>query len=163
MSEAFFMIVFFVLILVIIIGGVFGISYLASASRRKKQNQVLQSLPQGVDFHAIVRYNRGKQQDEVIKLKAFEASGVLYLVDNIVHFKSTLGFETQFDLKTSILRWEGENLVNGLLKWFSIQNDAEKYYFNVETGILIFHLDKNKPTTLSIYNKLVETQRQYTS
>lgn len=158
--EAFIFFGLLILFILLIVGMIFGISYLASSSRRKKQNELLRQLPSNVDFHAIVRYNRGKKQDEILKVKAFEASGIIYVIGSTLYFKSTLGFETQFDLKSSIIRWEGENLINGLLKWFSIRNDVEQYYFNVETGMFIFHLDKSKPTTLSIYNRLVEIQKQ---
>ena len=158
MSTELIVLIFFFLFFVILIGVIFFIAYLAAQSRKKKQKKVLETLPNEAEFLAFVRFNRGNQQNKFLKIKAFQGSGILYLLGNEVVFKSTTGFEHHFDLRDSKVFWEGENLVNGLLKWFSIKDGMEKLYLNVETGMFIFHTDSNKPTTRSIHDQLLLKQ-----
>jgi len=158
MSSEIIILLFIFLFFLLLIGGIFLIAYLAAQSRKKKQKKILESLPGNVDFYAFVRFNRGNQQDKVLKLKAFQGSGIIYVMDDKIIFKSTTGFEHGFDLKTSKIFWEGENLINGLLKWFSINHGQEKLYLNVETGMFIFHTGGSKPTTHSIYEQLLLKQ-----
>ena len=134
------------------------IAFLAAKGRKKKQNALLSTVPSNADFSATVRYNRGKQQDKFLKLKAFEGSGVVYATTEEIVFKSTKGFTHTFDLRNCQIRWEGENLVNGLLKWFSVEDAQEKIFMNVETGVFIFHTGGDKPTTRSIYEQLAMKQ-----
>ncbi len=158
MSSEIIVLLFLFLFFVALIGGIFLIAFLAAQSRKKKQKKIIASLPSHAEFHAFVRFNRGDQQDKIIKLKAFQGSGVIYVVDDMAVFKSTTGFEHTFDLRNAKVFWEGENLINGLLKWFSIKDDTEKLYLNVETGMFIFHTGGNKPTTRSIHDQLLLKQ-----
>lgn len=151
----FLIILFFALIPV---GIVVGVAYFAAASRKRKQEALMKTIPTDVDFSAIVRYNKEDQQNRIIKIKAFEGSGVLYLQDKRVYFLSTTGFHHKFDLTQTTIRWEGENLINGLLKWFSMQHGQEKIYFNVESGLFIFHTNSKKMTTKQIYERIAMEQ-----
>lgn len=143
---------------VLLIGGILLVAYLASQSRKKKQTKLLDQIPKEAEFSAFVRFNRGKQQDKFMKVKAFEGSGVIYLIDENVYFKGTKGFNHTFNLRNSKVFWEGENLVNGLLKWFSIGDADEKLYLNVETGMFIFHTGGDKSTTRSIHDEILLKQ-----
>lgn len=154
MSGELLGLVFFFGFFIILLGGILLIAYLAARSRKSKQNKLVKELPADAEFHAFVRYNRGNQQNKFLKVKAFEGSGVIYLSGEKVYFKSTKGFYHEFDLRTSQVFWEGENLVNGLLKWFRISDGTENLYLNVETGMFIFHTGGNKPTTRSIFDQL---------
>lgn len=158
MSSEIIILLFIFLFFLLLIGGIFLIAYLAAQSRKKKQKKILESLPNNMDFYAFVRFNRGNQQDKVLKLKAFQGSGIIYVIEDKVIFKSTTGFEHEFDLRNSKVFWEGENLINGLLKWFSINDGQEKLYLNVETGMFIFHTGGSKPTTRSIHDQLLLKQ-----
>jgi hypothetical protein len=140
------------------VGMVVGVAYFAARSRKKKQDALKESLPSDVEFSAMVRYNRGAQQDKILKIKAFEGSGILYLQGKTAHFKSTTGFSHSFELSQTKVRWEGENLINGLLKWFSMQDYKEKIYFNVESGLFIFHTGAGKMTTKQIYERMTMEQ-----
>ncbi len=158
MSPEIIVLLFLFLFFVLLIGGIFLIAFIAAQSRKKKQKKILETLPPNTEFHAFVRFNRGRQQGKFLKLKAFQGSGIIYVADDKAIFKSTTGFEYSFDLRNCKIFWEGENLVNGLLKWFSITDGIEKLYLNVETGMFIFHTGGNKPTTRSIYDQLVLKQ-----
>ncbi|MET3731691.1 hypothetical protein [Moheibacter stercoris] len=149
------MIVLFALFPLILI---LGVAFWAAKSRKKKQELLKNSLPEGVKFSALVRFNSGNQQDKFLKFKAFEGSGILYVHDGFIEFKSTKGLTHRFDLNSAKIYWEGENLVNGLLKWFSISDGNQKMYFNVESGVFIFHTDPSKTTTKQIYESLVLEQ-----
>ncbi len=158
MSSEIIILLFIFLFFLLLIGGIFLIAFVAAQSRKKKQKKVMETLPPGVEFSAFVRFNRGNQQDKFLKLKAFQGSGIIYVLNENAVFKSTTGFEHSFDLRNSKVFWEGENLVNGLLKWFSINDGQEKLYLNVETGMFIFHTGGNKPTTRSIHDQLLLKQ-----
>ncbi len=158
MSSEIIVLLLLFLFFVLLIGGIFLIAFIAANSRKKKQKKILEALPAEVDFYAFVRFNRGNQQDKILKLKAFQGSGIIYVLNDKAVFKSTTGFEHNFDLRNSKIFWEGENLVNGLLKWFSINDGQEKLYLNVETGMFIFHTGGNKPTTRSIHDQLLLKQ-----
>lgn len=158
MSTEIIVVIFFFLFFIIIIGGIFLIAYIAAQSRKEKQKKILEILPAEAEFHAFVRFNCGSQQDKFLKLKAFQGSGILYVVRDEAVFRSTTRFEHSFDLRNSKIFWEGENLVNGLLKWFSIKDAYEKLYLNVETGMFIFHTGGKKLTTRSIYDQLLIKQ-----
>lgn len=158
MSSEIIILLFIFLFFLLLIGGIFLIAYLAAQSRKKKQKKMLETLPSDVEFLSFVRFNRGSQQDKFLKLKAFQGSGIIYVEDDKAVFKSTTGFEHIFDLRNSKIFWEGENLVNGLLKWFSINDGQEKLYLNVESGMFIFHTGGNKPTTRSIHDQLLLKQ-----
>lgn len=162
MSSELIGIVVFLGMFLFLIGGIFLIAYLAARSRRGKQNKLLQEIPDDAAFHAFVRYNRDKVQGQVIKLKAFEGSGLFYIVGDKAIFKSTTGYYHEFDIVNSKIFWEGENLVNGLLKWFSINDGVEKLFLNVETGMFIFHTGSSqKNTTRSIYEKLMQIKASH--
>lgn len=158
MSSEFIILLFLLLFFGLLLGGVFLIAFVAAQSRKKKQKKILDTLPTDVEFYAFVRFNRGVQQDKFLKLKAFQGSGIIYVLGDKAVFRSTTGFEHTFDLRNSKILWEGENLVNGLLKWFSINDGVEKLYLNVETGMFIFHTVGNKPTTRSIHDQLILKQ-----
>lgn len=156
----FFLLIFIFLLPLLL---VFGIAYLAAQSRKKKQQLLLDEMPPDVDFHAIIRYNVGQQQDKVMKMKAFQGSGILYVKDKILHFVTTNGMNYQMPLTEVQVYWLGENLANGLLKWFAVKHGTQDYYFNVESGLFIFHTDNTKPTTLSIYQRLLALQQEAAS
>lgn len=156
-SEVIIILVIFLFFL-LLIGGIFLIAYVAAQSRKRKQKKLLNNLPSDVGFHAFVRFNHGNEQGKFMKIKAFQGSGILFVQNDSIEFRSTQGIQHRFDLANSTIQWEGENLVNGLLKWFSINDENEKYFFNVETGMFIFHTGGNKPTTRSIYDQLILKQ-----
>lgn len=159
MSSELIGIVFFFGFFILLIGGIFLIAYIAAQSRKKKQKALLKNLPNDSSFHAFVRYNRGNAQDQILKIKAFQGSGLIYVSGSNLNFKTTTGFQHVFDLKESKIFWEGENLINGLLKWFSVTDTQEKIFLNVETGMFIFHTGGgSKPTTKSIYDYLIAYQ-----
>lgn len=159
MSGEILGLVFFFGMFIILLGGILLIAYLAARSRKAKQNKLLKELPADAEFHAFVRYNRANVQGQFLKLKAFEGSGVFYIAGTKAIFKSTKGYYHEFDILNSKIFWEGENLVNGLLKWFSINDGTEKLFLNVETGMFIFHTGgSEKATTRSIYDKLMLIQ-----
>lgn len=137
---------------------IFFIAYLAAQSRKKKQQALMNDISD-VEYSALVRYNKGNQQDKFLKVKAFEGSGVLYVKDGKIQFVDTLHRNPHtFDLKTCNIQWVDINLVNGFLKWFSISDDAASYYFNIDSGMLIWNLDKSKPTTQSVFETLKKMQ-----
>lgn len=147
---------------VILLGGILLIAYIAARSRRVKQNQLLQEIPSDSQFHAFVRYNRANIHGKFLKVKAFEGSGLLYIAGTKAIFKSTTGYYHEFDIVNSKIFWEGENLINGLLKWFSINDGTEKLFLNVETGMFIFHTGSaQKTTTRSIYDKLMQIKASH--
>lgn len=158
MDPIIFLLVFLILLIFLLPGIIFFIAFLAAKSRKRKQEAVLNSLS-GVEYHAFVRYNKGNQQNEFFKVKAFQGSGVLYVKDKMLYFEDTLHKNAaQFNLKTSTILWQDINLVNGFLKWFSIEDEGVKYYFNIESGMLIWNMNKNKPTTQSVFERLKKYQ-----
>ncbi len=147
---------------VLLLGAIVLVAYVAARSRKRKQNRLLKELPIDADFSAFVRYNSGSVQGKLLKLKAFEGSGLFYISDTKAIFKSTTGYYHEFDILNSKIFWEGENLANGLLKWFSINDGKEKLFLNVETGMFIFHIGRSdKATTRSIYDKLTQIQASH--
>ena len=138
------------------------IAFIASRSRKKKQNALLDNVPKNASMKVILRYNFGQSQDKFIKMKAFQGSGVLYVLDNQVHFITTKNQADNFtfDLKNVQLNWIGVNLANGLLEWFQIKNNNLDYYFNVETGMFIFHLSSTKMKTKDVFMNLKEAQKR---
>ncbi len=142
---------------------IFGIAFWASKSREKKQNALLETVPSNADFKAVLRYNFGKNQSQFFKLKAFQGSGVLYVIADKIHYVTTNNPDDNFilDLKTSEINWIGVNLANGLLEWFQIRNGGQDYYFNVETGLFIFHTSSSKMKTSQVFSYLKEAQKKY--
>lgn len=159
-SLVFFAVVFlfFVLSIPAII---FLIAYLAAQSRKKKQKILLEEIGTP-EFHAFVRYNLGNTQNEFFKLKAFQGSGIIYVEDRKIVFRDTLNQHPHtFNLDESSIRWEDVNLVNGLLKWFSVSDDTTKYFFNIDSGMFIFNTNSSKPTTKSVFDRLIQYQTEY--
>lgn len=142
---------------------ILGIAYWASKSREKKQNALLAEIPSNADFKAVLRYNFGNQQSKIFKMKAFQGSGVLYVIGDKIHYITTNNPNDNFtyDLKTTEINWIGVNLANGLLEWFQLKNGDKDYYFNVETGLLIFHTNSKKMKTTQVFNYLKEAQKKY--
>lgn len=142
---------------------ILGVAYWASKSREKKQNALLEQVPSNADFKAVLRYNFGNQQSKIFKMKAFQGSGVLYLIDDKIHYITTNNPNDNFifDLKTTQINWIGLNLANGLLEWFQLKNGDKDYYFNVETGLFIFHTNSKKMKTTQVFNYLKEAQKKY--
>ncbi|WP_294290433.1 hypothetical protein [uncultured Chryseobacterium sp.] len=139
---------------------IFLIAYLAARSRRKKQNLLLQEIG-SPEYYAFVRYNMGNAQNEFFKIKAFQGSGIIYTKGNEIHFVDTLHQHPHvFPLHESSIKWEDINIVNGLLKWFSVQDQETKYYFNIESGMFIFNLNSTKPTTRSVFERLLQYQSE---
>lgn len=159
-SLVFFFIVFLFFILSIP-AIIFLIAYLAAQSRKKKQKILLEQI--GIpEYHAFVRYNMGNTQNDFFKLKAFQGSGIIYIEDRKIIFKDTLNQNPHtFALDESSIKWEDINLVNGLLKWFSVSDDTKKYFFNIDSGMFIFNTNSSKPTTKSVFDKLVQYQTEY--
>lgn len=149
------------LLIIVPIGIVFLIAFLAYQSRKKKQDIVLASLPQEAKMKFVVRYNLGKQQKEFFKLKAFQGSGVIYVLDNKIHFVDTKQIQSHtFDLHNCNIKWEGVNIANGLLNWFKIEDSAKSYFFNVESGMFIFHTKSGQLSTEQICKQLQLLQRE---
>ncbi|MDH2207256.1 MULTISPECIES: hypothetical protein [Empedobacter] len=142
---------------------IFGIAFWASKSREKKQNALLAQVPPNAEFKAVLRYNFGNQQSKFLKMKAFQGSGVLYVLDDQIHYITTNNPNDNFifDLKTSQINWIGVNLTNGLLEWFQLKNGEKDYYFNVETGMFIFNTNSKKMKTTQVFNYLKEAQKKY--
>lgn len=158
-SLVFFFIVFLFFILSIP-AVIFLIAYLAAQSRKKKQKILLEQIGKP-EYHAFVRYNMGNTQNEFFKLKAFQGSGIIYVEDQKIIFRDTLNQNPHtFNLNESSIRWEDINLVNGLLKWFSVSDDAKKYFFNIDSGMFIFNTNSSKPTTKSVFDKLIQYQNE---
>ena len=159
-SLVFFFIVFLFFILSIP-AIIFLIAYLAAQSRKKKQKILLEQIGTP-EYYAFVRYNMENTQDQFFKLKAFQGSGIIYIEDRKIIFKDTLNQNPHtFNLDESSIRWEDINLVNGLLKWFSVSDDTKKYFFNIDSGMFIFNTNSSKPTTKSVFDKLVQYQNEY--
>jgi hypothetical protein len=159
-SLVFFFIVFLFFILSIP-AIIFLIAYLAAQSRKKKQKILLEQIGTP-EYQAFVRYNMGNTQNEFFKLKAFQGSGIVYIEDRKIIFKDTLNQNPHtFALDESSIKWEDINLVNGLLKWFSVSDDTKKYFFNIDSGMFIFNTNSSKPTTKSVFDKLVQYQNEY--
>lgn len=157
MSDLFF-VFFFLFLLLCFPLVILLIAYLAAQSRKKKQQALLKTV-EAPEFYAFVRYNKGKNQDEFFKVKAFQGSGILYIKDRNIFFKDTLSKnEHSFNLDEASIQWVDINIVNGLLKWFSISDNEEIYYFNIDSGMFIFNLNSSKPTTKSVFEKLLKFQ-----
>jgi hypothetical protein len=154
------LIIFFLLFLFSIPAIIFLIAYLAARSRKKKQKLLLEQIG-SPEYYAFVRYNLGNTQNEFFKIKAFQGSGMIYVEDRNIHFVDTLHQNPHvFSLDSSTIKWEDINIVNGLLKWFSISDDTKKYFFNIETGMFIFNTNSSKPTTKSVFEKLIQYQNE---
>jgi len=137
---------------------IFLIAYLAAQSRKKKQKILLEQIGTP-EYHAFVRYNMGNTQNEFFKLKAFQGSGIIYVEDRKIIFRDTLNQNPHiFNLDESSIKWEDINLVNGLLKWFSVSDDTKKYFFNIDSGMFIFNTNSSKPTTKSVFDRLIQYQ-----
>lgn len=160
MTSIIVLAIIFLLFLLSIPAIIFLIAYLAARSRRKKQNLLLQETGTP-EYYAFIRYNRGNAQNEFFKIKAFQGSGMIYIDGHNIHFVDTLHQHPHtFPLQESIIKWEDINIVNGLLKWFSVQDQEAKYYFNIESGMFIFNLNSSKPTTRSVFERLLQYQAE---
>ncbi|WP_294286290.1 hypothetical protein [uncultured Chryseobacterium sp.] len=160
MTSIIVLIIILLLFLFSIPAIIFLIAYLAARSRRKKQNLLLQEIGTP-EYYAFVRYNMGNAQNEFFKIKAFQGSGMIYIEGNNIHFVDTLHQHPHtFPLHESSIKWEDINIVNGLLKWFSVQDQEKKYYFNIESGMFIFNLNSSKPTTRSVFERLLKYQSE---
>lgn len=161
MDSVFILIFFFFLIIFTIPAIIFLLAYLAAQSRKKKQTALLAKIGTP-EYYAFVRYNIGNTQNQFLKLKAFQGSGMIYVEDRKIHFVDTLHQNPYtFSLDEASIRWEDINLVNGFLKWFSVSDKNKKYYFNIESGMFIFNLNSSKPTTQSVFTRLVIYQNEY--
>lgn len=158
MNSFFILMIFFVLLIFSIPAIILIIAYFAARSRKKKQTALLATI-QTPEYYAFVRYNMGNTQNQFLKVKAFQGSGILYVEDRKIHFIDTLHQNPYvFSLDESSIKWEDVNIVNGLLKWFSVDDGNKKYYFNIESGMFIFNTDSSKPTTKSVFDRLVKYQ-----
>lgn len=157
--SALILFVFLILLIFSIPAIIFLIAYLAAQSRKKKQNALLAQLPLETKLTAVVRYNKGQQQTKFLKLKAFQGSGVIYVLDNKIHFRDTLDQNPyEFDLATAQIRFVGVTLANGALNWFTVSDGETEYFFNVESGMFIWHTSSGKMTTKEICDKLQQLQ-----
>ncbi|MDY0931874.1 hypothetical protein [Chryseobacterium sp. CFBP8996] len=113
------------------------------------------------EYYAFVRYNMGDTQNQFFKVKAFQGSGIIYVEDKKIIFRDTLNQNPYtFILDESSVKWEDVNIVNGLLKWFSVSDGTKKYFFNIDSGMFIFNTNSSKPTTKSVFEKLVQYQTE---
>ncbi|MBW7676864.1 hypothetical protein [Chryseobacterium chendengshani] len=160
MDSLVFVLILFFLFILSIPAIIFLIAYLAAQSRKKKQKMLLERIGTP-EYYAFVRYNMGNTQDQFFKLKAFQGSGIIYLEDRKIIFRDTLDQNPHtFILDECSIKWEDVNIVNGLLKWFSITDSTKKYYFNIDSGMFIFNTNSSKPTTKSVFDKLVQHQNE---
>lgn len=152
----------FIFILLAIITAPFTIAGGAYLSRKLKRKKIEETLPPTAQLKKAVRINTQRKNDAFLKLKAFEYSGILYILDNKVCISGTKGQYHEFDLGSSIIKWEGIQAQNGAMDWFTIKNNAtnELIYINGETGMFIFRLSKTLPSTSQIYNDLLNEQQQ---
>lgn len=161
MDSLIFFAVVFLFFVLSIPAIIFLIAYLAAQSRKKKQKVLLEQI-ETPKYHAFVRYNMGNTQNEFFKLKAFQGSGIIYIEDRKIVFRDTLNQHPHtFNLDQASIKWEDVNLVNGLLKWFSVSDETTKYFFNIDSGMFIFNTNSSKPTTKSVFDKLIECQTEY--
>jgi len=153
--------IFFLVFIVLFASIPVGISAIAYYSRKSKRNKIKQNMPSGVSYIANVRMNTPKKNDAVMKMKAFEFSGVLYLKDGKIIIEGTKGQHSEFDLKTAEIAWPGVQIQNGLIQWFWLVDPAtgEKLYINGETGLFVFRLSKKLPSTRDIFDYLVQQQQ----
>ncbi len=150
--------IFFLFLILSIPAIIFLIAFLAARSRKKKQ-QVLLEQTGTPEYYAFVRYNVGDTQNQFFKVKAFQGSGIIYVEDRKIVFKDTLNQNPYtFILDESSIKWEDVNIVNGLLKWFSVSDNTKKYFFNIDSGMFIFNTNSSKPTTKSVFDKLIQYQ-----
>jgi len=152
--------IFFLFLILLIPAIIFLIAFLAARSRKKKQ-QVLLEQTGTPEYYAFVRYNVGDTQNQFFKVKAFQGSGIIYVEDRKIVFKDTLNQNPYtFILDESSIKWEDVNIVNGLLKWFSVSDNTKKYFFNIDSGMFIFNTNSSKPTTKSVFDKLIQYQTE---
>jgi len=152
--------IFFLFLILLIPAIIFLIAFLAARSRKKKQKILLEKIGTP-EYYAFVRYNVGDTQNQFFKVKAFQGSGIIYVEDRKIVFKDTLNQNPYtFILDESSIKWEDVNIVNGLLKWFSVSDNTKKYFFNIDSGMFIFNTNSSKPTTKSVFDKLVQYQTE---
>ncbi|QQQ26659.1 hypothetical protein [Chryseobacterium indoltheticum] len=150
--------IFFLFLILLIPAIIFLIAFLAARSRKKKQKVLLEQTGTP-EYYAFVRYNVGDTQNQFFKVKAFQGSGIIYVEDRKIVFKDTLNQNPYtFILDESSIKWEDVNIVNGLLKWFSVSDNTKKYFFNIDSGMFIFNTNSSKPTTKSVFEKLIQYQ-----
>jgi hypothetical protein len=160
MDSIIILLILFLFIIFSIPALIFFIAYLAARSRKKKQQFLLEQIGTP-EYYAFVRYNMGNTQNEFFKIKAFQGSGMIYVEGRNIHFVDTLHRNPHvFPMDTSSIKWEDINIVNGLLKWFSIEDKEKKYYFNIESGMFIFNTNSSKPTTKSVFDRLIKYQSE---
>jgi hypothetical protein len=160
MDSIIILLILFLFIIFSIPALIFLIAYLAARSRKKKQQLLLEQIGTP-EYYAFVRYNMGNTQNEFFKIKAFQGSGMIYVEGGNIHFVDTLHRNPHvFPMDTSSIKWEDINIVNGLLKWFSIEDQEKKYYFNIESGMFIFNTNSSKPTTKSVFDRLIKYQSE---
>jgi hypothetical protein len=160
MDSIIILLILFLFIIFSIPALIFLIAYLAARSRKKKQKLLLEQIGTP-EYYAFVRYNMGNTQNEFFKIKAFQGSGMIYVEGRNIHFVDTLHRNPHvFPMDTSSIKWEDINIVNGLLKWFSIEDQEKKYYFNIESGMFIFNTNSSKPTTKSVFDRLIKYQSE---
>lgn len=159
MSATYGLITLVVMILIImaIPVSIAGITYLM---RKSKRNTIMQTLPEGVTYTVPVRLNTPKKNDAIMKMKAFEFIGILYVVGNIVYIKGPKPNQLyQYDLQTSAINWVGTQAQNGLIQWFALRDaSGNTLYVNGETGLFIFRIGRSFPSTREIYEYLFKLQ-----
>lgn len=160
MDSVIIFFLFFILLIFSIPAIIFLIAFLAARSRKKKQKILLEQIGTP-EYYAFVRYNMGDTQNQFFKVKAFQGSGIIYVEDKKIIFRDTLNQNPYtFILDESSVKWEDVNIVNGLLKWFSVSDGTKKYFFNIDSGMFIFNTNSSKPTTKSVFEKLVQYQTE---
>ena len=140
-----------ILLLAIVIGAYF--------SRKAKRKKIMNNLPADAKIKAPVRINSDKYQHRWLKFKGFQASGVIYISDGNIIIEGYKKKVLKYNLRTVQLAWEGTDFMkSGLLQWFMINNnEGDKYYINIETGVLVLELG-TKVTTQGLYTILRNEQ-----
>ncbi len=136
------------------------IATIAYVSRKKKRTLIEKDLPSNLFYTAPVRLNTPKQNAAVVKLKAFEYSGILYLEEDKICVKGTSGQFTEFDLLKTEITWPGVQIQNGIIQWFCLEDKStgQRLYVNAETGIFVFRLSSKLPSTKQVYEDLLKYQ-----
>jgi len=153
----------FVAIVLLFATPIFLIAYYFARKRQQQQDEMLKKVPSGAEFPVAMRYNKGGEQQKTwIKVSAWQGFGVMYVLDGKIHFCDTQRLDPYvFDLASASIQWVGINLANGLVPWFKIQDQQADYYFNPESGALLWPVFSGKPTSRKAFETLKAIQADY--
>lgn len=148
--SLFIIITFFVLICI-----VFFYTAVSDAKVREKSAlEMYNSIPKSIPDKWIVRYNVGRPQGRFLKMKTFQGSGVLHVVNNQIHFEDILGNESHtFNLFDCKISWV-ENKINGITNAFKIVDQEKSMFFYVEKGMFLMNAVEENESTSELYSHL---------